>query len=115
MYIETSQNNSGSGDLFVSFERTDFVQISNFTFLKNRYSILTDKSKNRQVVSEFNYYWKIKLGVLDIDKLHLKMIDIVIHQPEFTVENYGIELIYDQIDTTHADMCFSSIIITLSL
>ena len=27
----------------------------------------------------------------------------------FTVENYGIKLIYDQIDTAHADMCFSNI------
>ena len=27
---------------------------------------------------------------------------------DFTVENYGIKLIYDQIDTAHADMCFSN-------
>ena len=27
----------------------------------------------------------------------------------FTIENYGINLIYDQIDTPHADMCFSNI------
>ena len=27
----------------------------------------------------------------------------------FTIENYGIKLIYDQIDTAHADMCFSKI------
>ena len=32
----------------------------------------------------------------------------------FTVENYGIKLIYDEIDTPHADMCFSSITITHS-
>ena len=30
----------------------------------------------------------------------------------FTVENYGIRLIYDQIVTPHADMCFSKITIT---
>ena len=34
---------------------------------------------------------------------------------DFTVENYGIKLIYDQIDTAHANMCFSDITITLSL
>ena len=28
---------------------------------------------------------------------------------DFTVEKYGIKLIYDQIDTTLADMCFSNI------
>ena len=33
----------------------------------------------------------------------------------FTVENYGIKLIYDQIDTLHADMCFSKITITHSI
>ena len=34
---------------------------------------------------------------------------------DFTVENYGIKLIYDQIDTAHADMCFSNITITHSV
>ena len=33
----------------------------------------------------------------------------------FTVENYGIKLIYDQIETAHADMCFSIITITHSV
>ena len=27
---------------------------------------------------------------------------------DFTVEKYGIKLVYDQIDTPHADMCFSN-------
>ena len=30
----------------------------------------------------------------------------------FTVENYGIKLVFDQIDTADCDMCFSNIIIT---
>ena len=34
---------------------------------------------------------------------------------DFTVEKYGINLIYDQIDTPHADMCFNNITITHSL
>ena len=33
----------------------------------------------------------------------------------FTVENYGIRLVYDQIDTRHAGMCFSDITITHSM
>ena len=33
----------------------------------------------------------------------------------FTKENNGVELIYDEIDTPHADMCFSNIIITHSV
>ena len=34
---------------------------------------------------------------------------------EFTVENYGIKLILDQIDTAHSDMCFSNITMTHSV
>ena len=33
----------------------------------------------------------------------------------FTVENSGNELIYDQINTPHADMCFSNFIFTHSV
>ena len=33
----------------------------------------------------------------------------------FTVENYGVRIIYDQIDTPLADMCFSNITITHSV
>ena len=45
MYIETSSNYHGSDNIFVKFERTDIIKISNFTFYYNRYSILTDNSK----------------------------------------------------------------------
>ena len=38
MYIETSSNNHGN-NVFVSFERTDIIQISNITFYYNRFSI----------------------------------------------------------------------------
>ena len=34
---------------------------------------------------------------------------------DFTVEKYGIRLIYDQVDTTHANMCSSNITITHSV
>ena len=34
---------------------------------------------------------------------------------DFTVENYGIKLIFDEIHTAHADMCFSNITITPSV
>ena len=43
MYIETSSNNHGN-NVFVSFDRTDIIQISNITFYYNRFSILTKKS-----------------------------------------------------------------------
>ena len=42
MYIETSSNNHGHERVFVSFERTDIIQISNITLYYNRFSILTN-------------------------------------------------------------------------
>ena len=46
MYIETSSNNHGDS-VFVSWERTDIIQISNITFYYNIFSILTnDNLKN---------------------------------------------------------------------
>ena len=43
--IETSSINHGKL-VFVSFERTDILQINNITFFHNRFSILTDDSLN---------------------------------------------------------------------
>ena len=43
MYIETSSNNHGN-IVFVSFERTDIIQISNITIYYDRFSNLTDNS-----------------------------------------------------------------------
>ena len=45
MYIETSSNNHGHERVFVSWERTDRIQISNITFYFNRLSILNNDSK----------------------------------------------------------------------
>ena len=42
-------------------------------------------------------------------------IDWTLVSLNFTTQNYDIELIYDQIDTPHADMCFSNIINTHSV
>ena len=45
MYIETSSINHGHEKVFVSWERTDIIQISNITFHCNRFSILTNDSR----------------------------------------------------------------------
>ena len=42
-------------------------------------------------------------------------IDRTLLNSDFTQEKYSIKLIYDQIDTPHADMCFSDITITHSV
>ena len=44
MYIETSSATSGDESAFVSFERTDNIQISNINFHYNRFSILRSDS-----------------------------------------------------------------------
>ena len=119
MYIETSSNNHGS-NVFVSWERTDIIQISKKTFYYNRFSILTND--NIKIMGRF---W-IQLLLDDntwntqyiIDKntqysdsgSEWKLLNL-----DFTVENYGINLILDQINTAHSDMCFSNIIITHSV
>ena len=43
-YIVTSSNNHGHERVFVSWERTDIIQISNITFYYNRFSVLTNDS-----------------------------------------------------------------------
>ena len=43
MFIETSSNIHGN-DVSVSFERTDFIQITNLTFFYNRLSFFTNDS-----------------------------------------------------------------------
>ena len=43
MYFETSSHNHGS-NVFCSFERIDIIQISNFTFLYNIFTNLTNDS-----------------------------------------------------------------------
>ena len=45
MYIETSSNIHGHERVFVSFERTDIIQLSNITSYYTTFSILTIDSK----------------------------------------------------------------------
>ena len=55
MYIETSSNSNGN-NVFVSFQRSDVIQITNITFCFNRFLILINDSINRWVVLDFNSY-----------------------------------------------------------
>ena len=55
MYIETISINSGNDNIFVSWERTDIIQLTNITFYYNRFSILTNEDKNQGEDLEFNY------------------------------------------------------------
>ena len=77
IYVETSSNNHGHERVFVSWERTDIIQITNITFYYNRFSILTNDSLKSMVDFGSICYQKIH-GVLSI--LYLKIHNIVIIQ-----------------------------------
>ena len=119
MYIESS-NNHGQERVFVSLERTDIIQISNITFFYNRFSFSTNESKKSmgrfkiQLLLEDNT-WSTRYNITKIDRYSHSSTDWTLVNLNFTVKNYGVKLIYDQIDTPHADMCFSNITITLSV
>ena len=114
MYIETSSNNHDN-NVFVSWERTDIIQITNITFYYKRYSILTDdniKNMGRfgiQLILKDNTWdtkYTISKNTQYTYSTEWKLLNL-----DFTEENYGIKLILDQIDTVHSDMCFSNIMI----
>ena len=119
MYIETTSNIIGN-NVFVSFERTDIIQITNITFYYIRFSILTNDSKKSmgrfriQLLLE-DISWSTRYNIPKNDRYSVTSTDWTLVTLNFTVENYGIKLIYDQKDTPHADMCFSNITITHSV
>ena len=120
MYIETSSKNHGHERVFVSFEGTDIIQISNNTFYYNRFSILKNDLKESmgrfkiQLSLEDNT-WSTRYNIPKNGSYIDSSNQWTLLNLTFTVENYGIKLFYNQIDTPHADMCFSRIIITHSV
>ena len=119
MYIESTSNNHGSHNVFVRWERTDIIQITNITFYYNRFSIsnvnLRAMGRFRiQLLLEKNI-WTTQSTINKNDRYSNNSTDWTLLNLDFTVENYGVKLTYDQIDTAHADMCFSNITITHSV
>ena len=120
MYIETSANHHGNENVFVSWERTDIIQISNITFYHNRFSILTDDSKKSmgrfriQLLLEDDN-WTTQYTIPKNTQYSNTSTDWTLLNLDFTIENYGVKLFYDQIDGAHSDMCFSNITITHSV
>ena len=116
MYIETSSNNFGP-NVFCSWERVDIIQISNITFYYNRFSIQGDFRAmgcfQIQILTK-NNVWITKFNIAKIDQFSNAATDWIILNLNITDENYGVKFVYDQIDSAHADMCFSIITITHS-
>ena len=111
-YIETSGKNRGN-KVFVSFERTDFVQITDITIYYNRFSSskvnLRGMGRFRvQLILEDNT-WSTRYNIPKNDRYSDSSTDWTLVSLNVSIENYGIKLIYDQIDSAHADMCFSII------
>ena len=116
MYIETTSNNNGD-NVFCSFERTDIIQISNIAFYYNRFSAGGTKSMGRfriQLLLNENT-WSTQYTIPKNDRYSDTSADWTLLNLDFTVENYGVKLIYDEINSAHADMCFSNITITHSV
>ena len=119
MYIETSTTNHGN-NVFVSFERTDIIQISNITFYYNRFSILTNdslKSMGRFIIQFFleDKTWSTRYNVPKNDLYSALSSDWTKLSLNFTGQNYGNKLIFDEIDSAHSDRCFSIISKTQSI
>ena len=118
MYIETSSNNKGN-NVFVSSERIDIIQITNISFYYNRYS---SSNQNLRAMGRFRIQllledntWSTGYNIPKNDRYSDSSTDWTLVNLNFTVENHGIKLIYDQIDSAHGDMCFSNITITHSV
>ena len=119
MCIKTCGGNHGN-ITFVSFERTDFLQITNVTFYYNRFSIITNdslKSMGRFRIQLFleNNTWSTRSNIPKNDRYSYTSTDWTLLSLNFSVQNLGIKLIYDAINTPHAGMCFSNIKKTHSL
>ena len=56
--------------------------------------------------------WNSRYNIPKKDRYGDTSTDWTLVSLNFTVENFGIKLIYDQIDTPHADLYFSNITIT---
>ena len=118
MYIETTVPNHGS-NVFTSWERTDIIQITNITFYFNRYSILTnDDLKNMgrlriQLLLE-NGIWTTE-NTIDKNTQNTAATEWKLLNLDISVENYGIKLVFDRIESAHSDTGFSNIMITHSV
>ena len=118
MYIETSGNNRGNFT-FVRLIRTDIIQIRNITFYYNRFS---SNDENLKAMGRFRIdlllddnSWQTQYTIEKNTQFSESSTEWTLLNLDFTIENYGVRLVYDRIDTAHADMCFSDITITHSV
>ena len=119
MYIETSSAIHGN-NVCCSWGRTDIIQTTNITFYYNRFSILTNDSLKSMSGFRFQFLleditWSTQYTIAENSQYSKTSTDWILLNLDFTAKKYGNKLLYDQIDTPHADMCFSNIPITYSV
>ena len=112
VYIETSGNNNGE-NVFCSFERKDIIQVTNITIYYISFSSsdvnLGAMGRLRIQLSLEDNTWSTRNNIAKIDRYSDTSTDWTLVILNFTVEKYGIKLIYDEIDTAHASMSLSNI------
>ena len=118
MYIETSGNNNGD-NVFCSFQRTDIIQISKKAYSFNRFS---SSDSNLRALGKFRSQLLLedktcstRYNIPKNDRYSGSPTDWTLVNINFTIENYGVRIIYDEIDSAPADICFSNITITYSV
>ena len=99
MYNETSGRNHGN-NVFCSFERSDFIQITNITFYYNRFSL---SDNNLRGIGRFRIQlllgdntWSTQYTIAKNTQYSDTSTDWTLLSLDFTVENYGINLRSDR-------------------
>ena len=120
MFFETSSSISRSDNSFCNWERTDIIQITNITFYYNRFSIITIsslKSMGRFRIQLLlrDKTWSTRYNIPKNDQSSISSTQWTLVSSNFGVENFGVKIISGQIDTPHADMCFSNFSTTHSI
>ena len=118
MYMEKSSRGHGN-KVFISFERTDILQIFKLTFYYNRFSssnpYLRATGRFGAQLLLANDSWSPRYVIPKNDQYSQSPTDWKIFSSIVTVEIYRIKVICDPIDTPHSDMCLSNITITHSV
>ena len=118
MYLETSGVNNGFGT-YATLTRTDIIQITNISFYYNRFSISDENFRAMprfrvQILLE-NGNWENKYTIEKNSQFSNTSTEWTHLSLDFTQENCGVRLLFDRIDSAHADMCISNISITHTL
>ena len=94
MYIESSSVNHGHEKFFVSWERTDIIQITTITFYYNRFFLFNNSLKSmgrfRIQLLLANNTWSTRYNIPKNDRYSDSSTQWTKLSLNFTEENYGI-------------------------